>query len=250
MTELMDPLAAAFRHEGTNDQAVVLVHGFTGVPSHFRPLAAALNQAGYTVVVPRLAGHGTSMEHMEETGPADWIASAREAVAEVSSHKRVHIGGLSMGGLISLILAGEVGAATVTTINSPVVVRDKTLYAAPLGRFLLKKVMWPNADVPDLDDEVRPYWLTYPGFYTNNAVGLLSIGRRAVLSARKLEVPSLVIQSRTDESVSPRSARILKRLLGEECDLVWLENSLHVAVLDRERHRITAAMLERFRDTP
>lgn len=244
MPELMDPLAAAFRLDGSNGEAVVLIHGHTGNPAHFRPLAAELNSAGFTVTVPRLAGHGTTMEDMATTGACDWIASARSAVDDVADHSRVHLAGLSMGGLISLVLAGRVGAATVTTINSPVVVRDKALYTAPVARFFVKKVEWPDQGTPDIDEEVRPYWLTYPGFYTSTAVGLLWLMSRAVYAAQRLRIPSLVIQSHTDETVDPRSARILHRLLGRQSRLVWLDNSLHMAPLDRERDKISAALLE------
>ena len=245
MAELMDPLAAAFRHDGTNGEAVILIHGFTGAPSHFLLMADELHAEGYTVNVPRLAGHGTSMEDMATTGASDWIESARRAIADVSDHDRIHLAGLSMGGLLSVLLANESEAASVTTINSPVVVRDKTLYAAPVARFVKKKVLWPDTGEAGIAPELVKYWLPYPGFYTKNAVDLLAIGRRAVVAARQVNVPSLVIQSKTDESVSPRSAEILCRLLGDNCRLKWLVNSMHLALLDDERDRITAALLDR-----
>ena len=59
--ELMDSLAAAFRFDGSNGEAVVLIHGFTGVPAHFRPMAHVLDDAGYGVAVPRFTGHGTQV---------------------------------------------------------------------------------------------------------------------------------------------------------------------------------------------
>jgi len=245
MPELMDPMAAAFRLEGDNGEAVALIHGFTGVPSHFRPLAGKLNEAGYTVTVPRLAGHGTSPEDLATTTASDWIASAEAAVDRLAGHDRVHLVGISMGGLIAMVLAGRVGAASVTIINSPLIVRNKTLYAAPLSRPFIKKVEWPEPDFGHLDEEMRPYWLPYSGFYTKSAGGLLAILLRASWAARGLDVPSLIIQSRNDESVSPRSARIWRRLLGGDSQLIWLENSLHNALLDKERDQIAAAVLAR-----
>jgi carboxylesterase len=248
MPELMDPLAEAFRLEGTNGEAVVLIHGFTGVPAHFRPLGAELNQAGYTVIAPRLAGHGTSPDDLATTGADDWIASARTAIDEVADHRRVHLVGLSMGGLISIILAQYANATTVTTIDSPLVVRDKKLYLAGIAHRYQPKVEWPESDPPDLDDEMKPYWITYNGWPSIAAAGLLTIMRRTLPAAWHLDRPSLVIQSKTDETVDPVSARILQRLLGRRCRLVWLEHSLHNALLDRERHVIARAVLERIGD--
>ena len=244
--QLMDPFAAAFRLDGTKGEAVVLIHGFTGVPAHFRPLATTLNEAGYTVNVPRLVGHGTNIADLATTRGKDWIESARQAVIEVSDHERVHLAGLSMGGLISLLLAQPSGAATVTTINSPVIVRDKRFYLAPVVRYFVHEMEWAEAETPDLDPEVQQYWLPYPGLPTRSAADLLRIMRRALWAARRLEVPTLVVQSRVDEIVSPRSGKILATLLGDACRLVWLDNSIHCAVLDRQRDSIAAAMLQRF----
>lgn len=246
MTRLFDPLAGPFRHQGSNGEAAVLVHGFTGVPAHFRPMGRVLADAGYTVVAPLLAGHGTTIEDMASTGPEDWIDSVREAHASVASeHERVHFVGLSMGGLISIIVGAEVGAATVSTINSPVIFRDKKIYLAWLARWFRPETRWPEEDPPDLDEEVRPFWLTYSGFPTKAPAGLLSISRQALASARKVSCPTLVIQSLTDESVDPRSAPKLVKALGSSSRLVWLRFSIHNALLDRERHVIHRAVLDR-----
>ena len=250
MSQLMSPLAAPFKTDGTNGEAVVLIHGFTGAPSHFQPMAKDLVAAGYTVTAPRLAGHGTSMEDMATTNSRDWIRSAQEAVDEVADHDRIHLAGLSMGGLIALVLARRNNAATVTTINSPVIVQDKKLYAAPLLRFFVDKVEWDDDDGdPGFDPDLTHLWLPYHGFYTRNATGLLWIGAKAVAAAARLKIPALVIQSRTDEAVRPSSALILKRLLGADCQLVWLEDSLHLSLLDAERDKITEALLNRIGST-
>jgi len=95
-----------------------------------------------------------------------------------------------------------------------------------------------------LEEDMLQYWIPYPGFPTKGAVGLLSIGRRALVAARRLDVPALVVQSRTDDTVNPRSATILARALGKKARVVWLDDSIHVAVLDRERHVIAAELLK------
>lgn len=243
--DLFDPLCAPFRLEGSNHQAVVLVHGFTGVPAHFRPLARFLNDAGYTVNVPLLAGHGTNPGHMATTGRRDWLRSVEQAVAAVADHRRVHLVGLSMGGLLSILVAACSAAATVTTINSPVILRHKQTYLAPLAHRLHPMVTWPEDGTPPLDDEVRHLWLTYPGFPTVKTNDLLAVIARATVVAGRLRRPSLVIQSRADETVDPRSGTILAHRLGSGCRLVWLDHAIHNALLDGERHLVHRAVLER-----
>lgn len=248
MTELLDPLAAGFRLDGDRNEAVVLLHGFTGVPTHFRPLAHDLHEAGYTVVVPRLAGHGTSIEDMDRTGAEDWIASATAAYEEAAGdHPLVHLGGLSMGGLISIILAARLPVASVTTIDSPIVVRDPRSYVAPLFARWMPEIRWEEQEL-DLDPEVEAYWLTYPGFPTRRLGDLNRIMARAIVAARRVDAPALVIQSKADETVAPVSARLLANVFAGDTRLVWLERSMHNALLDRERDVISAAVLSHVRD--
>lgn len=243
--ELFSPLAAPFRLEGTNGEAVVLTHGFTGIPAHFRPLAEFLHGHGYTVNVPLLAGHGTSPADMATTGADDWTRSVRLAARAVSDHRRVHLAGLSMGGLLSILVAKDVAVSSVTTINSPLIVKNKRLYLAPVAHRFVPEVSWPDEAPPPLDAEVAPYWLTYDGYRTESAAELLAVIRRAYRAARRLRRPAMVIQSRVDESVDPRSAELLARALGPTCELVWLERSIHNSLLDGERDVIHQAVLRR-----
>lgn len=245
--ELFSPHAAPFRLQGSNGEAVVLSHGFTGIPGHFRPLAEYLNAHGYTVNVPLLAGHGTTPEDLATTGAGDWIRSVRQAAQAVSDHQRVHLCGLSMGGLLSIIVAGEVAASSVTTVNSPILVRNPRLYLAPIAHRLIPEVSWPDEPPPPLDAEVADYWLTYDRYRTSSAGELVKVMARAYRTARRLRRPSLVIQSRTDETVDPRSADLLAEALGPRCEVLWLDESLHNALLDSERHVIHEAVLRRIR---
>jgi carboxylesterase len=235
MTELFDPLAASFRLDGTGGEAVVAVHGFTGVPAHFRLLAPILNEAGYTVVVPRLAGHGTSIDDLATTFAEDWLRSARLAVESVGDHDRVHLVGLSMGGLLALVLAVDRPVASVTTISSPLRFRNRQIYFAAVMHRLRPRAMWPEDDAVSVDDEAAPLWLTYPGFPTRQLGELVSLSRRARRAASKVVTPLLVIQPRADESVDPRSAELLCAAKGGGCRIVWLERSIHNALLGSER---------------
>ncbi len=243
MARYLHPHAAPYAADASGPDAVVLVHGFTGSPAHLRPLAEELHAQGYSVRVPLLAGHGTEPGHLRYVKATDWVASARAAVDEVRDHGRVHLAGLSMGGLISLVLADEVGATSICTINTPLVVRDKRTYVAPLASRLMPQVSWPEQQ-PDIEPAMVPYWQGYESFPTRSSAGLVTLIGRAVPAARALDLPALVVQSRTDETVDPRSADLLAGLLGARATQVWLEHSLHIATLDRERHRITEALLD------
>ena len=69
--------AETFLLEGNNGKAVLLLHGYTGTTSEMRPLGEYLHGLGYTVLCPRLPGHGTSVEDLKETVASQWVAAAQ-----------------------------------------------------------------------------------------------------------------------------------------------------------------------------
>lgn len=84
---------------------VLLLHGYTGSPWEVRPLVPVVQQLGWTCALPVLAGHGTSVDDLEQTSWHDWLGSASTATRWLEKRcQRIHIVGLSMGGLLALSL--------------------------------------------------------------------------------------------------------------------------------------------------
>jgi carboxylesterase len=244
VTEYLHPLAAPFHLDGSLPETVMLLHGWTGSPAHMRDLAQRVNSAGYTVVGPLLAGHGTSLEDMARTGWHDWLRSAAEPALEIiSGGDDLHLVGLSMGGIISLLLAASLDVASVTTIDAPVLVRDRKARLAGLYRGSLR-IDRSDPPIP-APPEVRQYQQQYNGTPVGTAADLADLIRAARHSLERVVCPALVIQSRVDETVQPKSAEIIYDGLGSSSKgIVWLERSRHVAVLDVERDVIADAILE------
>ncbi len=69
-----EPFSAAGGPEG-----VLVLHGFTGNPFSMRTLAQRLGEAGHTVELPLLPGHGTAIDDMIETRWDDWSSAAEAA---------------------------------------------------------------------------------------------------------------------------------------------------------------------------
>jgi carboxylesterase len=232
--------ASPIGRTGTSGSAVVMFHGFTGHAGHWLPLADVLHARGHTVVAPLLAGHGTTPDDLGKTGADDWIASARQAVTSLADHDEVHLVGLSMGGIIATILAPEVGAASLTTINAPVRVWDRRIPFAP---FLGRVVPIVEAGFePCPDPELSHLWNPHDRLHTAAVAELVRLIRRGLRRARLVEARALVIQSRVDAVVKPSSAELLASRLG--APILWLDRARHNALLDPERHRIHEAVRE------
>lgn len=240
---LIDPLAAPFRLDGRNGEAFVLVHGFTGNPAHFRHLGSELFKAGYTINAPLLPGHGRAFGDLSSVDRSDWIEATLDAAREVGDHRRIHMVGLSMGGLLSVIAATRMILTTVTTINSPILFRDWRVRFARIAQFVKPEMRWPKEPPPPLNDEVARYWIHADGFPTVAAAELFSLSRDALKLAPRVSVPSLVIQSKTDDTTHPKSGPRLHGALGGRSRLLWLEHSMHNALFDTERHVIRNAAL-------
>ncbi len=97
----------SYSHAGSSSGVLVL-HGFTGNPASMRSIAENAAAAGYSVSLPRLPGHGTSVEDMMTTTWADWSKAAEAAYDELAlTCSRIAVVGLSMGGGLAAYI-GEV----------------------------------------------------------------------------------------------------------------------------------------------
>jgi carboxylesterase len=243
MTYLHDN-ARPFELTGPRPDGVVLLHGWTGSPAHKRMLGDFLHGRGFTVVAPALAGHATDPADMAGTGWRDWVRSASEAARVASADgRRLHFVGLSMGGLLSLLLAPQFRAASVTTINAPMLTRRRFASSAHLLKHVRPFHEWEAIEPPPGDGAA--YWHQYAAAPLSTVPDLLYLMRTARRHLGRVTCPLLVIQSRIDETVRPESARIIVGGVASASKrLVWLERSRHVSTVDGERDVIHRAVLD------
>lgn len=191
-----------------------------------------------------LAGHGTSLEDMVETGWRDWMRSAAEAATEiVDTGRRIHFVGLSMGGVMSLLMAPVFDAESVTTVNAPQRVWDRRSRLATAYRGS-KRIDVGEPPIP-APAEVLKYQQQYNGTPIGTVAELGDLILAANHNLPRVTCRALIIQSRVDETVKPVSADIIyDGISSAEKGLVWLEKSRHVAVLDVERDIIADAIVD------
>ena len=240
--ELLDESARPFRHVADGPEGVLLLHGWTGSPAHFRLLADELIALGYSVSAPLYPGHGTRVEDMLATGWRDWLRSAAEAADELTRlGKRLHLIGLSMGGVISILLAPTFDAATLATINAPMKIQSKRARVARLARGSKRIVR--QQPLPPPVGAGAAYYHQYSDTPIGKLGDLFDLVRAARRTLEQVECPTLIVQSRVDETVQPESAKIIYDALGsDDKRLLWLDDSRHVAIIDQEREAIFGAI--------
>src|SRR5215218_5758283 len=104
----------------------LVLHGFTGTPASVRNIAEALGAAGYDVELPRLPGHGTTVEDMITTTWADWLGEVETAYQRLADRvERVVVIGQSMGGTLALRIAlDHASVAGLGLVNPATQARD------------------------------------------------------------------------------------------------------------------------------
>ena len=218
-----------------NDIGVLVCHGFTGTTQSMRYLGEQIHAAGYTVIAPRLAGHGISPQAMAKTTAADWIASVDQALATLrQTCSQVYMVGLSMGGTLTLYTAAKHGDVIKGAVPINAVVR--------IGNAGMASVAF-DANLPD----------TVPGIGSDiKAPGVVELAYKEVpvpafrqvyaLTAvthdllPTITCPTLVITSREDHVVDPTNGPLIAQRLGaKRIELLWLDDSYHVATLDNDK---------------
>jgi carboxylesterase len=143
------PGAESFSHDG-DSTGVLLCHGFTGSPQSLRPWAEYLADAGLSVSLPRLPGHGTTWQEMARTRWEDWYAEVNRAFEELRGRSdQIFVMGLSIGGCLALRLAEMRGSAiSGLVLVNPSVTADTRLFAlAPALKLIVPSLKGIASDI-------------------------------------------------------------------------------------------------------
>jgi carboxylesterase len=237
------PGAEPFRHEGGRTGAL-LVHGFTGTPQSLRGWAQYLADAGLSVELPRLPGHGTTVAEANLTHWEDWYAEIERHLALLRERcDEVFVMGLSMGGTLAIRLAEEHG----DEVAGLVLVNPSLLTKRP-DRFLLPVLRWVKPTWPGIASDIKKPGVAELAYDTIPVKAAHQLGRLWLTTRTdlaKVTQPLLVLRSTEDHVVEPDSARmLLDKVSSTDVREVLLEDSYHVATLDNDAAVIFENSLE------
>lgn len=236
------PGAEPLSVDGGPNGALVL-HGFTGNPGSMRGVAEALAEAGFTVELPLLPGHGTSVQDMVDTTFDDWSGAAEAAYQDLAARcEHVVIAGLSMGGGLAAWLGSRhpevAGLVCINAlVEEPEGMREIIQAIAAEGTELIDGI---GADIADPDSTEA----AYPQTPVRPLLSLMEAGDGVRAGLERITSPVLIITSVDDHVVAPSNSDTLAEKVAGPVERLWCRRSFHVVTLDYDRDEVIAATVE------
>ena len=233
-----------FAFDGRGEKAhigVVLVHGFTGSPASMRPWAHNLVERGYSVRVPKLPGHATKWEDLNQVCWKEWPARVTHDLIELrKTCSKVFIFGLSMGGATTLNVAENNAVDGLVLVNPMIHIPGIQVKFAPLIAMLKK-------GLPSVGDDIKKPETTEWGYDVLPTKGVLELNK--LLKATKANLksvtaPTLLFHSVDDHVLPVSNSDIIMSKIGSSSkQRIEITNSYHVATLDFDAELIFANAL-------
>ncbi len=248
MTQII-PTAEPFLFPG-NRTGCLLIHGFTGAPKEMRWMGEALAGKGYSVLGLRLTGHATRPDDMRRSNWSDWTSSVEDAYHLLRGcADRIYLVGLSMGGILALLMSTRLDVKGVVAISTPYqLVNDWRLK-------FVDWVNWLHLYMPKSNEPPGSGWFDQAAFsshvsYDANPVRSIGQLNRLLAEMRRalpeVRVPVLLIHSRDDHTVPTNDMeQIYSALVNAPVrNKLYLTGSGHVVTRDAARLQAFDAAIE------
>ena len=211
-----------------------------------RAVADAFGAAGYHVELPRLPGHGTTLDDLRTTGWSDWAgrrrgrATSASPPAPTASSCRALDGRLARAADRARPSRGRAASCSSTRRRSdqPDDVRAMLAETLEAG---IEVVPRHGSDIAQPGNEE----LNYEGTPLRQLLSLLDDGLVPMAGAlRRADDAAAAVHVAPGPRRRPRRERVPRRDYGGPVDHRWLERSYHVATQDYDRDDIIAAALD------
>lgn len=213
----------------------VLLHGLTDSPYSMRATAQSLVDAGYSVVAPRMPGHGFAVGGLLQARWEDWVAAVRIAVRHAmklpGSEQKLLLAGYSNGGLLAVDYAlycddiADLPCPDGLVLLSPAIAITPLAAAANLHAVISWMPYFEKTKWQTILPEVDPFKFT--SFPMQAAWEIYKLSGRTYKQLSKADEaarlpPILTFQSVVDNTISARAivTNLYDRLPANGSELV------------------------------
>lgn len=244
MTDDIMPGCEPFSSPG-NAMGVLVLHGFTGNPYSMRPLAERCAKAGYSVELPRLPGHGTTLDDLVTRRWSDFVEVALGAYDDLAQRcDKVAVVGLSVGGGLTALIAEER-----TSVAGCVFINPMLKGPGAEMEQGLRDLIESGLDVLATDgaSDIKKAGTTeakYEGWPLRALQSVIEGVEVVDANLSSITAPSLLLSSREDHTVSPDNGDEIVEKSSGPVERIWLEESYHVATLDNDQELVERSTVE------
>jgi carboxylesterase len=247
-----------FYYKGTNNKAVLLVHGLTGVPLEMKFVGKALHKKGFTAICPLLEGHAKCREELLKTKWQDWYATVEKTFLTLrEKFKKVYVAGICVGGMLGLNLAADYGEMVEgAAIYSAAIQYDgwnvpkysflgfilPLLGKLPPLRYMSFKERFPYGIK---DNRLRKVILrsdilkdTYEKFPYLILREMYILNSEMEKKYQKIKAPTLLLHAKNDDLSHYRNSEYIYKKITAPKEMHLLEDSYHMIHIDKERDKV------------
>lgn len=211
--------------------AFLLVHGLAASSDELATFGNYLNEKGFASFAVQLAGHGTTPEDFKTTSWQDWYESAKTGLEVVRSWNPgfIFVTGLSMGGLLSLLLASEEneldGLVLIgTALKAPGILPR----LIPILKYFMK---WREIDVEAAQRVYDVKRFKYHREPVSSYQELFNLQKVVKQNMHKVTIPTIILHGSEDKTIDPVSAQMVYDSISS--------NNKELHMIDGGEHVIT-----------
>ncbi|HPP05712.1 MAG TPA: alpha/beta fold hydrolase [Spirochaetota bacterium] len=226
--------AEPYSFVGKKDIGLLLIHGFTGTTSSLKGIGEYFAGKGYHIELPRLSGHGTKWEDLNEVKWTDWLNDVETAFNALKKRcSNIFVVGLSMGGTLALVLAENHSDINgIVLINHACIFKDIRLFFVPILKHFMKYAEGVAGDVKNPEVKEIAYDRS-PVFGVHELLRLIKVMKK---NLSKITQPTLILKSKEDHVIPRESVSyVYERIQAIKKRVEWLNNSYHVATIDYDK---------------
>ena len=268
---------SSFFLKGSDRNLCFLIHGLTGTPKEMSAIGMRLNNRGFSVAVPLMAGHNGPLSILKRKKWQEFYASLKnEFLKYEPQYENIFVAGLSFGALLGILLAYEF-PKKIKAVNcfSPTLFFDgwgaptvkwllPLAYYTPLKYYFYFKEEYPygiknerlRSKIEEyykkskLDDFSKAHLYGYPVIPISCMYQNHLLAKHILSILDKVNTPTQVMQAKDDDVTSPKNSyAIYNNVASKDKEIVFFENSYHIITADQERDLVaekTIAFFEKY----
>lgn len=203
--------------KGDNKSCVLLIHGWSSTSYEMRHLSQKLNSEGFSVCAPLLPGHGTNPSDLEGVTWEDWYKFIEDEYLKLKKkYKKVYVGGCSLGGNLSILLAQKYECVSgLVLLGTPFRMKKEGL-----GSVVVKFISYFKKYLK----KTYPLWLkkkcgiisliSYQEYPVKSTLEVLKAIRKSRQDLHQIKQPTLILQSNSDFVINQNSIHHFYDKLG------------------------------------